>query len=98
MNKDNLKTTLILTLIPTLVFANAGSPMMWFGLLHSLILNSVIGIYESRYLEKIEISNRMWLIIVGNYFSMFIGLYYIAPYFSKVSGNIDFWGGQCSFS
>ena len=97
MNKDTLKITLILTLIPTLVFANAGSPMMWFGLLHSLILNSLIGIYESRYLEKKEISNRMWLIIIGNYFSMFIGLYYIAPYFSTISGNIDFWGGNTSY-
>jgi hypothetical protein len=97
LNKDNLKATLILTLIPTLVFANAGSPMMWFGLLHSLILNSLIGIYESRYLEKKEISNRMWLIIIGNYFSMFIGLYYIAPYFSTITGNVDFWGGNTSY-
>ena len=97
MNKDKLKITLILTLLPTLVFANAGSPMMWFGLLHSLILNSLIGIYESRYLEKKEISNRMWLIVIGNYFSMFIGLYYIAPYFSTISGNIDFWGGNTSY-
>ena len=39
----------------------------------------------------------MWLIIIGNYFSMFIGLYYIAPYFSTISGNIDFWGGNTSY-
>jgi hypothetical protein len=26
-------------LLPTMAFANAGSPMMWFGILHSLILN-----------------------------------------------------------
>ena len=77
--------------------ANAGSPMMWFGILHSLILNSLIGIYESHYLEKREISNRMWLIIIGNYFSMFIGLYLIAPYFSSITGNIDFWGGNTRY-
>jgi hypothetical protein len=84
-------------LIPTLAMANAGSPMMWFGILHSLILNSLIGIYESHYLDKREISNRMWLIIIGNYFSMFFGLYFIAPYFSSISGNIDFWGGNTSY-
>ncbi|MCT4665446.1 MAG: hypothetical protein N4A45_09465 [Flavobacteriales bacterium] len=96
LNKENLKITLILTLIPTFVFANAGSPMMWFGILHSLLLNSLIGFYESKYLEKNEIENRMWLIIIGNYFSMFIGFYYIAPYFSTITGNIDFWGGSTS--
>lgn len=84
-------------MIPTLAMANAGSPMMWFGILHSLILNSLIGIYESNYLEKREISNRMWLIIIGNYFSMFIGLYFIAPYFSSITGNIDFWGGNTRY-
>jgi len=84
-------------LIPTLVMANAGSPMMWFGILHSLIINCIIGIFESNYLERREIPNRTWLIIVGNYFSMFIGLYFIAPYFSTITGNIDFWGGNTSY-
>lgn len=96
--KDNkLKTTLILTSIPYLAMANAGSPMMWFGILHCLVLNSVIGIYESNYLNKREVSNRMWLIIIGNYFSMFVGLLFIAPYFSSITGNIDFWGGNTRY-
>ena len=39
----------------------------------------------------------MWIIITRNYFSMFIGLYFIAPYFSGMTGNIDFWGGNTSY-
>jgi len=39
----------------------------------------------------------MWLIIIGNYISMFIGLYYIAPYFSTITGNVDFWGGNTRY-
>ena len=97
MSNDKSIITLVLTLTPTLLFANAGSPMMWFGLLHLLILNLLIGIYESKYLDRKEITNRTWLIIVGNYFSMFIGLYGIAPYFSTITGNLDFWGGNTRY-
>ncbi|MPQ48233.1 hypothetical protein GCQ56_14615 [Marinifilum sp. N1E240] len=86
--------TLLLFLIPSVVFANAGSPMMWFGLLHILILNAFIGIIESAIIKKFGFENKDWKIIVGNYVSMIIGLYYIAPYFSKAFGNNDFWGGQ----
>ena len=25
---------------------------------------------------------------------MFVGLYFIAPYFSEIGGNTDFWGGK----
>lgn len=82
-----------LLLLPTMVFANAGSPMMWFGILHLLVLNSLIGWVESVIVGKFRIPNRTWLIIIGNYVSMFIGLYYIAPFFSTMTGNLDFWGG-----
>lgn len=90
-------TTILLLLLPTLAFANAGSPMMWFGILHSLILNAIIGWTESVIIDKFKIPNRTWLIIIGNYVSMFIGLYYIAPHFSTITGNHDFWGGQTSY-
>jgi hypothetical protein len=89
--------TFLLTIIPTMVFANAGSPMMWFGMLHSLILNAIIGLTESAIVSKFKIPNRIWLIIVANYVSMFIGLNYIAPHFSTISGNHDFWGGQTNY-
>ncbi len=87
----------IIGVAPTLVLANAGSPMMWFGILHVLILNLIIGIAESRIISYYGgISNRTWLIVLANYISMFIGMQLIAPYFSSMYGNNDFWGGQTS--
>jgi hypothetical protein len=83
--------------LPTIAFANAGSPMMWFGMFHSLLLNAFIGAVESEIVSKFKIPNRLWLIIVGNYISMLIGLNYIAPHFSTISGNNDFWGGQTNY-
>lgn len=88
------KYILLIFLCPIVLLANAGSPMMWFGMFHLLILNLVIGVSESLYLKQRGISNRMWLIIIANYVSMIIGLFFIAPYFSSLSGNLDFWGGQ----
>jgi len=89
--------TFLLTAFPTIIFANAGSPMMWFGMLHSLILNAFIGLTESAIIDKFKIPNRIWLIIIANYASMFIGLNYIAPHFSTISGNHDFWGGETNY-
>ena len=89
--------TFSLVLLPICAFANAGSPMMWFGVFHLLILNAFIGLGESLTITKFKIPNRTWLIIIGNYVSMFIGLYYIAPYFSTIAGNQDFWGGMTSY-
>lgn len=89
--------TFFILLLPTIAFANAGSPMMWFGMLHTLILNAIIGFTESAIVSKFKIPNRTWLIIVANYVSMFVGLSYIAPHFSTISGNHDFWGGQTTY-
>lgn len=89
--------TILLLAIPTIAFANAGSPMMWFGMLHSLVLNAFIGWSESEIVKRFNIPNRIWLIIVANYISMIIGLNYIAPHFSSISGNLDFWGGKTDF-
>jgi len=94
-NQNVLLTVLLL--FPLVVFANAGSPMMWFGILHCLILNAIIGCAESIILSKMQIANKFWLIIVANYISMTIGLYFIAPYFSGISGNDDFWGGHTKY-
>jgi len=97
MMHNKLFLLIFISLVPTLVFANAGSPMMWFGILHLLIINAIIGIYESNYLAKHRIPNRTWLIVLGNYFSMFIGMLFIAPVFASASGNYDFWGGNTSY-
>ena len=95
-NRTKIGIILSIFLLPTIAFANAGSPMMWFGILHSLILNALIGWTESAILDRFKIPNRTWLIIIGNYVSMFVGLYFIAPHFSTIAGNSDFWGGQTS--
>ena len=70
--------------------------MMWFGMLHLLILNLIIGLIESFIIKYFKLNHRTWMIVLSNYVSMFVGLYIIAPYFSELSGNRDFWGGQTS--
>ncbi len=98
MNNKYTKLMFLLFILPTLVFANAGSPMMWFGVVHGLILNFAISIIESSIIRKYGIDHRTWLILVVNYISMAIGLFYIAPFFASISGNNDFWGGQTDYS
>jgi|GEM_PF-5402240 len=85
--KHSYGLTLALAFVPLFCFANAGSPMMYFGILHCAILNAVIGVAESLILRRFQLPNRMWLVIVANYVSACIGLYFIAPYFSTLAGN-----------
>ncbi|SEP77420.1 hypothetical protein SAMN04488097_0604 [Epilithonimonas lactis] len=76
MSKENSLILLALILLPIFVLANAGSPMMWFGFLHLIWINAIIGIYESKTLtSKFHVLNRKWLIVLANYISMFVGLY-----------------------
>ena len=95
-NQTKMMTTFLLLLLPTLVFANAGSTLLWFGILHSFILNAFIGLAESAVVNKYKMPNRTWLIIFANYISMFVGLYLIAPYFTTIIGNYHFWNGDNS--
>ncbi len=94
MIKIRKYTLLILFLLTTeYLFANAGSTMLWFSFLHLIVINGIIGMFESGILSEIlKIKNRMIWIIVGNYISMFIGMYLIAPYFASLAGNKDFFG------
>lgn len=83
---------LLLLLIPNFLLANAGSGMLWFSFLHLIWINFLIGTFESSIIQKkFNIENRKWLIIAANYVSMFAGYYFIAPYFSSINGNQDFW-------
>jgi hypothetical protein len=50
-----------------------------------------------QFIGCLQIAHRTWVIILANYVSMMIGLEYIAPYFSTISGNRDFWGGQTNY-
>ncbi len=94
MKKTKKYTLLILFLLTTeYIFANAGSTMLWFSFLHLIVINGIIGMFESSILSVIfKIKNKMVWIIVGNYISMFIGMYLIAPYFASLAGNKDFFG------
>ena len=69
-------------LLPLSVFANGGSPMLFFALFHLLILNAVIGIIESKIISKFKIQNRCWLIIIANYVSMYVGILVLSQYSS----------------
>ena len=93
-NEKLFHLTLFFIAIPTIALANAGSPMMWFGILHLLVLNAIIGAVESGIISKFKIANKTFLLILANYVSMFVGLYFIGPHFSSISGNHDFWGGK----
>lgn len=79
-------------LIPLFTFADAGSAILWFSYFHLVILNFFIGLIESVILDRFKLPNRLWLVILANYVSAFFGLTIIAPYFSSLSGNDDFYG------
>jgi hypothetical protein len=87
-----------LTFIPKAALANVGSTMMWFGLLHLAIGNAIVGILESVLVKTVQKLNvAIWKIVLGNYVSMFFGLYVVAPIFAIEVGNRNFWDGATSF-
>lgn len=80
-----------------MILANAGSPIIWFGILHLLIVNLLIGIVESKIIKSFQIEANSLLIVISNYLSMIIGMFFIAPYISTQFGNNDFWGSQTQY-
>ena len=81
--------TILLMTLSLFAFANAGSPFVWFSTFHLLIANAVIGIIESAILTKYGISNKMWLVILGNYISMAIGFFVILPLIATTNYGRD---------
>lgn len=72
--------------------------MIWFSILHLGIINFLIGLGETKILKLIYKADiKSVPIVIGNYVSMFFGLFFIAPHFSKFGNNYDFWGGQTNF-
>ncbi len=72
--------------------------MLWFGMLHLLIGNYLIGVFEAFFARryfKLQVSYG-W-IILGNYLSMLVGMFLVAPMASKFAGNLDFWGADTGF-
>lgn len=77
-----------------LLFADAGSVLLFFGIFHLIVLNAFIGIGESFILRAMRIKNSMLWIIAGNYISMLLGMLIISPYFIKLFGYPDFFFGE----
>ena len=93
-----LNTFVLLILMSKPALANAGSPIMWLGLLHLCLGNTLIGAFEACLVAKLQnLHLNVWKIILGNYISMFFGFFFIAPFFSSIAGNRDFWGNVTNF-
>lgn len=66
--------------LPALVFANAGTPLMWFQGFHLFVGNLVIGILEGLLISRIFKSpgwKAVGCMIGANYFSMVVGLFLV---------------------
>lgn len=67
---------LLLLVIPSVAEANAGTPLMWAGMLHLVFGNFIIGIFEGILLAKIfGLSKRICIppLILANYLSAWLG-------------------------
>ncbi|MGZ3769408.1 MAG: hypothetical protein ACXVCP_03040 [Bdellovibrio sp.] len=65
-----------LLLIPSLAFADAGTPLLWLSMLHLVIGNAIIGVIEGRIVSKLFKINdlRSILLMIGaNYISASAG-------------------------
>lgn len=73
-------------LIAPLALANAGTPLMWLGVLHLTFINLIIAAVEALFLTVIaRVSFRRALIasLVANYASALVGLWLLLPYASR---------------
>ena len=73
--KRNILTIMLLCAIPSVVHANAGTPLMWAGMFHLIFGNLLIGIFEGILLAKIFHLSKLkciGLLILANYFSAWV--------------------------
>lgn len=78
MRKNSLLIPMcvVFILVPAAARADAGTPLMWAGMLHLVFLNAVIGVIETILVARIFRVPRTRLaipVIAGNYFSMIAG-------------------------
>ena len=73
-----LFTTALLVLLPAIVYANAGTPLLMFGALHLFSGNFFLGIYEMILLQRWRKRDSRFLepvvLILANYVSMSAGI------------------------
>ncbi len=76
--KKNITRVMVLGIaaLPSAALANAGTPLMWAGMLHLVFGNLVIGLLEGYLLAKffgLAKGKTVGLIILANYFSAWLG-------------------------
>jgi hypothetical protein len=76
--KKNITRVMVLGIaaLPSATLANAGTPLMWAGMLHLVFGNLVIGLLEGYLLAKffgLPKGKTVGLIILANYFSAWLG-------------------------
>jgi len=84
--KRNILTSLLLLAIPSIAQANAGTPLMWAGMLHLVFGNLIIGIAEGILLAKffsLRTGKCIGLMILANYLSAWLGGLIIANGIAK---------------
>jgi hypothetical protein len=76
-----IKLSFLFTAFPMFCFANMGSALGMFSLLHLIFINVAIGWVENRILKKFGVAHNNNLIYYANFFSMAVGYLLIGSYF-----------------
>jgi hypothetical protein len=69
--------------LPLVALADAGTPLMWAGMLHMLFGNALIGIGEGlllAFLFKLGRGRCIWIMVAANYFSAWVGYVFLLGY------------------
>ncbi len=83
---------LVLLAFPNLASANAGTPLMWAGVMHLVFGNAVIGIGEGLLIALLfDVSKikTVLTMIAANYFSAWIGLFFLERYGSSLPIDLN---------
>ena len=83
----------IVLLLPSVVVANAGTPLLWAGMVHLWFVNILIGIGESIAIKRVGKSTRSYrqivpVTLVANYASAFLGMFVLSLYTESMGHNI----------
>jgi hypothetical protein len=73
----------LLVLLPTASWANAGTPLMWAGMLHLSLGNAIIGVIEGLLMARIfacPVARSIAVMIAANYISAIFGWGFLLKY------------------
>ena len=89
---------LLLAVLPSTAWANAGTPLMWASMLHLSFGNALIGLGEGLLLVqfcRVRLLPAIVVMIIANYVSAWVGFYGLSllhPYLSGMTiANIGWW-------